>query len=327
MIAGSLPIYLLFITSIILVVMLGYVVSFREKNTLHFLFIASIAALLVWHISVIIAGFFHDDPVRYVFVDNFTYIGIAIIPICLLFVGMAYNKDFKGFDKRFFLFLIVPITTIVMVFTNQYHHLFYLSYSAEGGYVVGPYFYIHTFYSYVCMLVGMLMLSYYAVKTSGILSIQAILTVVGSLIPAVVNVCYTLNVPGFTIYSTPVAFTITVLSYLISIFRFGLLKVVPIAMQTVINQISDCFVVVDEQLYILDFNRAFKERFINCAPTKQSDKLDQLLDALALPFDQQESICTNVLETIRLKQTHKEELCIVFEEEFYYSVEYTLVSG
>jgi len=44
-------------------------------------------------------------------------------------------------------------------------------------------------------------------------------------------------------------------------FRFNLLKVSPIALQTVINRISDSFIVVDTDLNIIDFNKPFIDNF------------------------------------------------------------------
>ena len=251
--------YILIILVVVLLFMLIYVALLKHKKRLHYQFLIIIVELLIYMIAVICCGFY-DDSEMFVYIDNFTYLGAAFIPVSLIMLGFAYRKDHSASLGRQWLLFIVPVITMVIIFTNDYHHLFYASYTVEGGYVAGPYFYIYALYSYVCMISGMVMLSYYAIKSSGVLSIQAILIVVGSLLPAVVNVCYTIGVPGFSYSSTPIAFTVTIAMYLLGMMRFNLLKVTPIALQTVIDRISDCFVVVDRSYNVLGYNRAFDDR-------------------------------------------------------------------
>jgi hypothetical protein len=120
------------------------------------------------------------------------------------------------------------------------------------------------------------MLSYYAIKNSGILSIQALLILMGSLVPSVVNVFYTLALPGFDVYSTPIAFAFTCGMYLLGMFRFNLLKISPIALQTVINRISDSFIVVDTDMNVLDFNLPFAENFNYLANLRKGVSLEKV---------------------------------------------------
>ena len=212
---------------IALVAMLCYVAFAKEKKTLHYLFITIIIELIVWNTAVLGGKYVAADPGLSVFVDNFAYFGAAFVPVTMLLLGLAYQKSFKGFSRAYRLLFVFPVITMVVIFTNDFHHLFYLSYTPGVGYVQGPYFVFYALYSYACLFTGMGLLCYTAIKTSGVLSLQALLNVAAALIPTVTNICYTLHVPGFYVYTTPVAFTITVLLYIVSLFRFGFLKTVP----------------------------------------------------------------------------------------------------
>ena len=140
----------------------------------------------------------------------------------------------------------------------------------SGQYVpkgYGPYAYIHIAYSYICMSIGLGYLSYFAIKNSGVWSAQAILIIIGSIIPLVTNVLYTLEnmdiiYTGINAYATPIAFTSTLGLYLIGMFRFSLLRITPVALQTVINRISDSFIVVDTEMNIIDYNKPFETNFM-----------------------------------------------------------------
>ncbi len=166
-----------------------------------------------------------------------------------------------------------------MIWTNEGHQLFYLQYGFDGApNIPGLYFYVHVVFSYVCLLYGFASLSISAIKNSGITSMQALLVLIGSIIPTLVNLLYTLAIPGFDVFSTPIAFTFTLAMYLLAMFRFNLLKVAPIALQTVINRISDSFVVVDTNLNIIDYNKPFADNFHAISGLHKGDNFIRILN-------------------------------------------------
>ena len=60
-----------------------------------------------------------------------------------------------------------------------------------------------------------------------------------------------------SIYVTPISFTTTVLFFSIAILKYNFLNVTPIALQTVVDRMSDGYIVLDENMVIIDFNRTF----------------------------------------------------------------------
>jgi two-component system sensor histidine kinase HupT/HoxJ len=311
---------------VILVGMLSYVLFAKEKRLIHYLFITIICELLIWNIAVLIGNYLRNDSSARVFVDNFAYFGAAFVPVTIMQLGIAYQKDFKGFSLKYLLFYLLPVITIIIIFTNGDNHLFYLSYSLDAGYTQGPYFYVYALYSYTCLLIGMGYLCYAAVKTSGLLSLQAVLIALGCVIPAFANICYTVHIPGFYVYTTPVAFTVTIMLYLISMFRCGFLKVIPIATRTVVNRISDCFVVVDRQLNILDCNRAFTLCFAAPNSGKSKNRLDSLLSSSGLLPQQIREIIDAIDGVFDAQIPHTANLALSREKPVFYAVEYTPLS-
>lgn len=314
------------VMTVVLLIMLRFVARSTAKTTLHYVFIAFIIQLLVWNSAVLAGSLVYNDPELFVFVDNFTYVGAVFVPVTLLFLGLAYQKDFKGFTIRYALLLVIPVLTLIAIFSNEAHNLFYVSYSHETGYIVGPLFYIYAVYSYVCMIIGMVLLCYAAAKASGVLSAQAILNFIGSMIPALANLFYTLHVPGFSVFTTPIAFSITVFLLLISFFRYDFLKVVPIATQTVINRISDCFVVINRDMKLITYNEPFTNRFVNRSSAKQSNMLNELLEGMPFTSDQVGEVCWNITNAFETRKIQMADISLPGEEPLYYTVEYTPIN-
>lgn len=311
---------------IILVGMLSYVLFAREKGLIHYLFIAIICELIVWNTAVLLGSYAQNDTDLHVFIDNFAYFGAAFVPMTILQLGIAYQKDFKGFSWRYLLLYVLPAITMVVIFTNDYHHLFYLSYSLDATYVQGPYFFVYAVYSYACLITGMVLLSYAAIKASGALSLQAVLIVVGCLFPTIANICYTLHLPGFYVYTTPAAFTITIMFYLISMLRYGFLRVLPVATRTVVNRISDCFVVVDRGLDILDCNQAFVLRFSTSPLGKPKGKLDVTLRSAGLDEGQLRDVLDIIERVFMDEQVATSDFSLSNDHPLFYTVEYTPLS-
>lgn len=314
---------ILTVVLIVLVAMLCYVFFAKEKKTLHYLFITIIIQLIVWNAAVLADNYVAFDPDLSVFVDNFAYFGASSVPVTMLLLGLAYQKSFKGFSRAYALLFVPPVITMIVIFTNDFHHLFYLSYDPGVGYTQGPYFIVYAVYSYACLFGGMVLLCYTAIKTSGVLSLQALLNVIAALIPTVANICYTLHIPGFYVYTTPIAFTITVLIYIVSLFRFSFLKIVPIATRTVINRISDCFVVIDRDLRMIDCNESFSRHFYAVSTSKRKVKIDEVLSGMELSASQLSAVRWNILNAFESGEVQSADLAVLGDTPLYYTVEYT----
>ena len=64
-----------------------------------------------------------------------------------------------------------------------------------------------------------------------------------------------------TTYSTPISFTLMILVIALAIFKFDLMKLTPIALQRIVDSMSDGYMVIDEQNIISDFNTTLLNMF------------------------------------------------------------------
>ena len=95
----------------------------------------------------------------------------------------------------------------------------------------------------------------YSIKNSGFFSKQSIIFLLGFAVPVVVNILGTYSILPMTVYLTPISFGIAVILFAFAIFRFQFLNTSPIALQRIVDRISDSYVIINENYTIIDFNK------------------------------------------------------------------------
>lgn len=235
----------------------------KKKNQL--VKICSIAiGLMIWWcfflvLQIICCASLKINPIYF---DYFVYISSTFIPIAIFLLGCIYQKTNIKFSKKYLLLFVIPIITLLVLWTNDFHGLFYKKYSIyTEETLVGPWFYIYSIYEYILIAIGCYKLIRFTVKDSGFFSKQAILILFGIAIPVVANLLGTLKIIPMTIYVTPICFTLTLFFIVISIFKFKFLATAPIALQKIVDNISDSYIVLDKNGKITDFNKTFVTTF------------------------------------------------------------------
>jgi len=175
--------------------------------------------------------------------------------VFLLLLGLTFYKTKLDLKWYYSLLFVIPVITTLLMFTNDFHHLIYISYSVyKNETVLGPFMLIHSIYSYATIFIGLIYLILYTIKNSGFFSKQSILIIIGSLIPIVINILGYMNIIDINVYTTPISFTLTILLFALAIFKFKFLSVAPIALQRVVDRMSDAYIVLNEENRIIDFN-------------------------------------------------------------------------
>ncbi len=255
--------YLLLISVGIMLWFCTYLIRQKDRKQLHYFFILDLICTLIISIGVLfqvtLTHFFNVNP--FIF-ERFIYIGTCLFPVCFLLTSSVFINTKLTLTLKHRILFIIPIISLIILWTNNLHHLFYEYYSINLEQVkFGPYFILHTLYSYSCIVIAIIRLILYSVKNSGFFSKQSLLICTGSGICLAMNILSTLGVLNSSIYTTPIAFSIAVLFFTLAIFKFDFLKVTPIALQKVVDRISDSYVVVNEDNVIIDFNETFLKTF------------------------------------------------------------------
>lgn len=248
---------------VIIVLFLLYISKKVKPSQMKDIFIIDLLIMFYICIFLIIQYLFNKYfNMPLVFFEYFIYIGTVFLPLAIFFTGLIFTNTKINFKKSYLLLFIIPIISLLILWTNDAHKLFYESYSLDLNKTVhGPYLIIHNIYSYILLFLGLFLLIKYSIKNAGFFSKQSLLFVLGALVPIAVNILGAFSIIPMTIYVTPICFTFAIIFFALAIFKFKFLSVTPIAMQRIVDRMSDSFLVVNEDGTITDFNDTFLKTF------------------------------------------------------------------
>ena len=309
---------LLIISTLSIILLICNIIRKRHLSQLQYAFTSVLVMILIISVGVILQLIYATsgdvDPIIF---EKFIYIGTCLLPVALFFVAIIFKNTKIRFKKKYLLLFIIPFLTLGVLYTNQYHHLFYDVYSSNlNEMVYGPYFYVHTIYTYGLLLISMWIMINSSFKNAGAFSKQTILIIIGTAFPIAINVLGTLKIFNMNVCYTPISFSIAMIFYTFAILKFNFLKITPIALQKIVDRISDGYVVLDENNIITDFNKTFLDIF----KLKASD----IRSKNFIKFLQQKDISKRTVSKIEkeIEKANSTESTVSFEQHFSYIKKY-----
>lgn len=318
MLTDNITFWGLAISAILIFILMIYLLNIKKKTQLHKVFICNCLLTFIWSIALIVqiifSPLFNIEPIKF---DYIVYIGACFLPVSLLFTGIIFANTKIKFSWKHNVLFIVPIISLLVLWTNDIHHLFYAHYSTNVVETVfGPYFNVHSIYSYLCIGVGLWFLISYAIKNSGFFSKQCILIMIGTIVPTTINILATFGILNLSIYITPITYIVTLFCYAFAMFKLQLFKASPIALQKIVDRISDSYIVLNENDIIIDFNETFLTTFnLKASNVRNMNIFDLLSSTKNTLVDK--SIFKNALKEVR-----NSNKTIYFEKEFKFFKKY-----
>lgn len=202
-----------------------------------------------------------------VFLAKIEYVGIVCVPPLFLLFTLEYARHRKVFKRGIIYWIwLIPIITLLLVWTNDFHGLIWSKITQKnvGGFNLlsldhGLAFWVWTAYSYIFLVLGSIILIRRAVSSPPELKPQSYILVFGAVITWVGNIIYLSGlspVPDLDI--TPITFIISMIAYSIGLFRFGILDIMPIAGETILESLDNVVIVIDDAGRIVFINQAFE---------------------------------------------------------------------
>lgn len=259
----TIPFILLAISTFLVVCMAFYILNKRPLMQLQKSFMCILMCVLIISFGVLMQNIcynlFNLSPIYF---EYFIYIGTCFLPVAIYFMSLILKNTHISFKKKYIALFIIPILSLLVLWTNNIHHLFYINYSLlMYDTTFGPYFYIHSFYTYFLFLINIFSFIKTSIKSSGIFSKQSILFIIGTCIPIIVNLLGTTKIISMNVYLTPISFSLAIFVYGLAILKFNFLGVAPIAIQKIVDRISDSYIVLNDDGTITDFNKTFLTTF------------------------------------------------------------------
>lgn len=199
-----------------------------------------------------------------IFWNILLYVGMPMSATLGLLFVMSY-LGFKMTVKRSVLMLLIPFITIIMVATNNWHHLHYrvieLDPNLGAPFVyqeIGIWYVVHGVYTFASMFVAFLLLISHWKETAKAYRPQLIALMFGQLVPMLTAFLYLIGFTPAGIDPVPMILWLSSLLYLWSISTSRLFRIMPIAKDTIYNSINDGAIVLDESHRLIEFNQASK---------------------------------------------------------------------
>jgi PAS domain S-box-containing protein len=203
-----------------------------------------------------------DLPTK-IFWANVQYLCYGLLPVGWLALALQYTGRSQWLTRRHLAWLlIVPCITLVLVWTNDFHGLMrrdvYLDTAGPFpvvGKTYGPWFWIHAVYSYSLFLITIYLLLQVLRQGRRLYRGQPLVLLISLLLPLVWNVLYTSGLSPVPRHD--VAPAVSSLSGLVAawgLFRYRLLDIVPVARDTIIENLDSGVIVLDAQDRVVDVN-------------------------------------------------------------------------
>ncbi len=296
------------------------VLNIKNKQALHFMFIFTVSCILIWNINIsIVYLFFRNEINEHV---GMIYIGVCLLPPFFLLTAYFFAHSDKYFRFNQIVLFVIPLLTLILAFTNTNHNLLMINQAfvlKHNKY--GPYFTIHSIYSYGCIILALYYLISFAIKNAGFFSKQAILVIVGSAIPLVINILGTVKFMDTSQFDLCISFSFTIFFYWIAIIKYDFLNIVPIALQQVVNHISDGLLVLSKDYLLIDFNSTIETMFSGVLTVNKKENILEIIKKVNLSEENFKEILRQVISENRTISIEKEIKVNDFDK--YFSIDIT----
>lgn len=281
-------------------------------------FRVSILITSVWSISYAIELLVPGQDSKLI-ASNVAFMAIAALPVAWLSMVLSFIGQGRKFSRLLPYLLVIPILTMIILWTNPWHHLFYqrIYINYDGAFPVlksdyGLWFWVHVIYSYALFAVAAAFLIGMMARTSRRYISQPLTLLIGMFIPLIWNVLYVNKLVPFTrLDLTPYLYSLSGIVFWIGLVYGRLFDVRPIARDVVMDAMNDVVIVVDYRDRVVDLNQSARSVFGWPADD----------DLISRPVEQVFAGWPMVIRMLRTRGANMVELVIPRNErQFYYQV-------
>ncbi|WP_042357295.1 histidine kinase N-terminal 7TM domain-containing diguanylate cyclase [Bacillus rubiinfantis] len=216
-----------------------------------------------------------------VFWQKIQYLGLPFIaPSCLVLIFRFTRLDKFLSRKRILLLFSIPIVTLILSLTNEWHHLFYRQIYVRlnettllTDFIAGPWYMIHGSYTFGILLFNTVVVMWYWKQTQTTYWRQNLTLILGQLIPMTAAFLYLMGLSPKGIDPVPIVMCITSTLYFWAIFSAKLFVLAPIARNRIFESMRDGVLVIDESNRVVDFNKAAKQIVEKLQPSAIGQKI------------------------------------------------------
>ncbi len=236
----------------------------RRRSTGTMAGVALFATVSCWNLSYALE-LSASNLAAQTFWANVEYIFIPLVPVLWLIFTIQFTGRDRWLPRGLLVLLFVEPAAVTFLAwgSDLYPYLRTGAHPVDvGGSILvewryGTFFWIHTTYAYVLMLLGTLMMVPVILRSPFLYRAQAVFVLVGTLAPWIANAIYLAGLSPFPhLDLTPFAFSLLSVAVAFGLLRLHFLDVVPVARDMVVEGLWEGVIVVGINGLIIDVNRA-----------------------------------------------------------------------
>lgn len=227
-------------------------------------FISITAVTFLWCVIACFEKLAVREEMR-VLITNLLYFPIPFTCAFWLLFSLAYTERREYLTRKWIaLLLTIPIVTTILALTNNTHwwmfgeaRIHYQDLIPVLERTPHLWFWIHTGYAYLSVTTATIMILAYIINRQQWYQKQGLIMCIGAVIPMVTNLFYlALRSEQMPIDFTPIAITVGIIFFAWGTFKLPLMDLMPIARATVVDNIRDLVLILDNKDRIIDINPA-----------------------------------------------------------------------
>ena len=232
-------------------------------------FALMMTAVVVWSFFSGLEASTLEVPLRVDF-SKLSYIGTcSVSPLFLIFV-LRYSFPDRRLDPiRHGLLWLIPMATVLLVATNEWHHLVWTSFtpSPRPGtnlliYGHGPWYWVAVGYFFLLTFLGTIVLGRTILRSQRVYYAQNLILLGGAGLPWLGTAVFLSRLNPFPGLDLPsISFALTGLLLLWGMTRFRLLDLVPVARDVLVEKMGDGLLVLDARNRVIDINPTGRQLF------------------------------------------------------------------
>jgi diguanylate cyclase (GGDEF)-like protein/PAS domain S-box-containing protein len=230
-----------------------------------------------------------------------------LLALDLAFVGVVFvapaflvmSLEFAGLEhwltrRAYILLAVVPALTLLMVWSDPLHHLFYGGKDVTAAANIlqgGPWYWFHLIFSCILMMIGLLAIWRVYINNHGLYRKQAGIMLAGMALPwlniflAMIGI---IIFPGMDI--TPIAFTASSVILCYGYFRHHIVDLAPLGRDMLVENMDEAIVVLDTNDRIVDINPKALEYIDPSPDLPLGRRLDEVFSRWAYLFARYDSL-------------------------------------
>lgn len=248
------------VTIILMTVCTTVLIQYSVQNKAKNYFIACQILTINWTICHMFDVLATDRLFKMIF-SSIGYVSVCSIGTVFLLFSLLYIKSSVFESKIFRIVMFIPSAVLIFLeMTDPIFHLFFTSFFEEtkGGFG----FYITVGYTYLLLIVGIVLILLKNIVNFRDKLPQLVLIVMSAVIPLIVNILSVTDVLNIKYDFTPFSFSISSIMVFLAIYKFDFMSISPFAAKHLLNSIDEAVLISDNKKSVVYFNEKMRNTFL-----------------------------------------------------------------